>query len=608
MAYKQGAVVRVSNEFTQSGVAADPTTVKLTVVRPNGLRNTYTYLAPDAVIVKDSTGNYHADLSAIIPGTWTYRWFSEGTGQAADDKTFLVEANLATDAPGPPRGLGTDFFELQRYIGRELRIGRDPGTWQPDERADVADIMRSSLRRFYWHEPVVTSSLQGKDGQFQKLKQTPAAPWSFLEATKPLTLVEGETDYALPDDFGEMLKDGFTYATDQQPVALVSHERILQMRSRQTVNGTPKYASLSAIDATSSRQQVSFYPAPDKDYTVHFTYLISPKELNENNPIPLGGPQHAETIIEACLAACEKFMYGTEGVHEKKYQECLARSIQCDANLSEAIDDPWPLEDAARGLDINKAYLKRLIGSQLEFGPHPATWNFTQASRVDLALQIGLRKMYWPPVLPGEKFAHQWKYLKPVKTITTDTGISNYDLPSGFVRLEGPVTFEPDEGGPSIKIVKEHQIRQMLTRSTSVGRPQYAAVVVKPIDPAGGTHYELVCWPPADDAYELSFRCQLSPFAMAADVSLPYGGQQHAQTLIEACLAAGEEQLGIVNGPHAAKFMECLIASVGSDRQTDCPEYLGYNGDRSGGCSDDDLTDDPPRPYNNSLVEHLGPI
>jgi hypothetical protein len=186
-------------------------------------------------------------------------------------------------------------------------------------------------------------------------------------------------------------------------------------------------------------------------------------------------------------------------------------------------------------------------------------------------------------VLPGERYSHEWSFLNPVGKLVTNDEVYVYDMPSGYITMSGPLTFAPDEGNlwPSVELVPEFRIRQQLALSTSGGRPRMASVRVKAIDPAGGTHYEIVFWPAPDDDYELNYRYQVNPAGMDEDACLPYGGQQHAQTIIEACLAAAEEQQGTINGPHAAKFMECLVASVSSDRRTGCPETLGYNYDRS---------------------------
>jgi hypothetical protein len=589
--YKQGQSVRVNGEFRDSTDAyADPTAVLVTIVRPDGQRQTYTY-STDAQVVRSATGRYYIDVAAVVEGTWVYWWHSTGTGQAADEKTFIVEAAAAADAPDVPRSLGTNYSELQRAVGRLLRISREPGAWQPNERADVDDILRSGLRRFYWHPPLTTSSLQGTSGEIRKLKQETPHTWSFLKPTQSLTLAAGTHTYDLPDDFGEMVDGTFIFTTDQQPVALVGDEQIRQLQSQAARTGVPKYASISVLDGGATKYQVTFYPTPDAEYTVNYTYDIAPQDLSKTHPYPLGGPMHAETIVEACLAAAEKYLNDVEGLHEKKFLECLARSIVADQNLLRTHEDePWPLEDKAKGLGVNKAYLKRLIGRELGCGPNPATWNHSEASEVDLALETGLRKFYVPMVLPGERDSYEWKFLKPIGTVTTNDAVYAYDLPSGFISLDGPMTFAPGDGTlyPGLQIVPESRIRQMLAGSTGTGRPQHAGLRVKPLDKAaGGTTWEVLFYPPPDDAYELSFPYSVNPIGMDNEATLPYGGQVHAQTIIEACLTSAEEQKGLVNGPHAVKYLECLRASVSIDRRAACPHTLGYNGDQSDRPDDD---------------------
>lgn len=78
-----GDVERVSatNIVNDLGVPTDPTTLTLKVLAPGDLTvTTYTY-PTDPIIVKDSTGNYHADLPLDASGTWRYDW--QGTGAAA---------------------------------------------------------------------------------------------------------------------------------------------------------------------------------------------------------------------------------------------------------------------------------------------------------------------------------------------------------------------------------------------------------------------------------------------------------------------------------------------------------------------------------------------
>lgn len=83
--YDIGDLVRVSAVFTNSaGTAIDPTAVYVKYRTPAGVTTTLTY-GVDVALVKDSVGHYHADISITAAGTWRYRWYSTGTGQASEE-------------------------------------------------------------------------------------------------------------------------------------------------------------------------------------------------------------------------------------------------------------------------------------------------------------------------------------------------------------------------------------------------------------------------------------------------------------------------------------------------------------------------------------------
>lgn len=91
--YDVGDLVRVTGAFTNSaGTALDPAVVKFKFTNPAGVTTTYTF-GTDAQLVKDSTGNYHVDLDASVKGTFRYRWFSTGNGQAAGEHKFFVKTS-----------------------------------------------------------------------------------------------------------------------------------------------------------------------------------------------------------------------------------------------------------------------------------------------------------------------------------------------------------------------------------------------------------------------------------------------------------------------------------------------------------------------------------
>lgn len=89
--YSKGDLVRCSAAFaTSAGTATNPSVVRCQVTDPAGTTTTYTY-GTDAALVRASTGNYYVDVDANRSGTWRYRFYSTGTGQAADEGAFKVK-------------------------------------------------------------------------------------------------------------------------------------------------------------------------------------------------------------------------------------------------------------------------------------------------------------------------------------------------------------------------------------------------------------------------------------------------------------------------------------------------------------------------------------
>lgn len=89
--YDVGDLVTVEGAFTDANDdPADPAAVSFAFEDPAGTVTTYAYQA-DPEIVKDSTGNYHVDVSATAAGDWHYRWIATGAGQGAQIGQFMVK-------------------------------------------------------------------------------------------------------------------------------------------------------------------------------------------------------------------------------------------------------------------------------------------------------------------------------------------------------------------------------------------------------------------------------------------------------------------------------------------------------------------------------------
>ena len=86
--YYVGSVARLSIVIQVASVDTDPTALSLLVEDPSLSVATYTYAGAD--ITKDSTGNYHYDLSLDEAGEWQARWIGTGTAAGAVETTISV--------------------------------------------------------------------------------------------------------------------------------------------------------------------------------------------------------------------------------------------------------------------------------------------------------------------------------------------------------------------------------------------------------------------------------------------------------------------------------------------------------------------------------------
>lgn len=67
---------------------ADPTTVALTIRKPDGTSATYTYAG--AQIVRDSLGTWHYDTTWDQSGLWEYRWVGTGALALSEEGALWV--------------------------------------------------------------------------------------------------------------------------------------------------------------------------------------------------------------------------------------------------------------------------------------------------------------------------------------------------------------------------------------------------------------------------------------------------------------------------------------------------------------------------------------
>jgi hypothetical protein len=225
--------------------------------------------------------------------------------------------------------LSIKYADLLAEVGRYLGYGRDTAQWSGDERADVDTAIDSGLRQFYVPPPLPNDRLGSFIGH----------QWSFLRPVDILVTAVGTSAYDMPDDFGG-LQGGFTFnaGSDRKTTVVTVGEgqiRALQQQSSRT--GPPTFAAIrpKASDGSiGTRYEVVFWPTPDAVYTLLYRKVALALRLSDAYPYPLGGMEHGETIMAACLAAAEKRMTNTKGVHWDTFIERLNASVAKDRDVS----------------------------------------------------------------------------------------------------------------------------------------------------------------------------------------------------------------------------------------------------------------------------------
>jgi len=224
------------------------------------------------------------------------------------------------------------------------------------------------------------------------------------------------------------------------------------------------------------------------------------------------------------------------------------------------------------------------VGDFLGFRRDVTAYSADEISQCDRAIDAGYRRFLNPPAvldhMTGRMSAHQWSFLHLTGTQATAAADYDYDLPANYGFPEGPVAFAEGEGFGALIQRNEAQIRAYRQNITSTGRPIYFAVRAKVMAAADGVgqRFELLLHPTPGGEYNLVYPYHVVVDSVK-DMSYPYGGAQHTETIRQACLAAAEEAED-EEGIHNKRFLECLTASISADRRQGSANF-GYNGDHS---------------------------
>jgi len=116
----------------------------------------------------------------------------------------------------------------------------------------------------------------------------------------------------------------------------ISLSTAAEVRRRLATSSTFSYPEIVGVrpkefDATvGQRYEAVFHPVPDAAYTYWYSYRVTPEMISTDNLYPLGGTEHGETIMEACLAAAERAEVGEASLHAAEFGLLLQNSLSID--------------------------------------------------------------------------------------------------------------------------------------------------------------------------------------------------------------------------------------------------------------------------------------
>ena len=492
------------------------------------------------------------------------------------DQKFLSASATTSMWPveDSPSDLALDRDGLLKRLGHQVFNKPNSGAWSHDEKSRLEQILFTGLSNFYWYTPQ-----QGAEGH----------TWSFLKPSATLNMAANTDTYDLPPDFGGLHSSVFTFDSGTQtPIKMVSEEELRTLRGTLAQTATePSYCAIRPKAASEGFQQiyeVFFYPNPTADHTLRYRYDIIPGFIDDKNPFPYGSRLHSITILESCLLAADQFM-GQSGPHEAEFQRCLAASIHRDQKFPDILPGTsiWPIESAPEDLSLNRSGLFRRIGHAMYEKPNKGSWTHDEKSKIEQVVMDGLRRFYYPMVLPNEREMHRWSFLYPKSVFNCVSGQYAYDLPEDFGALMGPMHYAPGTATlyPHVEEVAESQLEQLRQGGDHAGRSRYFAIRPKMNGEIRGTRYEIVLYPVPDQSYTLHYRYETNPKFIVEESEFPLGGQSHAQTLLEACLVSADRFSGAGKSIHDADYVMCLQSSVSFDRQLASQDTLGRDYDGS---------------------------
>lgn len=246
-----------------------------------------------------------------------------------------------------------------------------------------------------------------------------------------------------------------------------------------------------------------------------------------------------------------------------------------------------PVHSIVRETYGSFSWLMREVGRDRQLSPDPSLWDHSDTNWIESIVQSGYHQFCYPPPVDARKAAanmeedaeekkdarrrkpHTWSFLHAMHTLTTKANKNLYEMPLDYLGVNGDLVIESGKG--RIPSVPEAQLRALSAKDTASGVPEYAAIRSRHTT-TEGQRYDILLHPTPKEEYNLTFRYAVAVPDLSEENPFPFGGRQHAETILASCLAVAEEREDGKQGEKYQKFMERLAASVHLDKQNEPTE------------------------------------
>lgn len=212
--------------------------------------------------------------------------------------------------------------------------------------------------------------------------------------------------------------------------------------------------------------------------------------------------------------------------------------------------------------------------------------NANETENLQALINNGLRDFYYPSQV-DPSLRHDWSFLVSDFEFLTEVGTEDYLMPFNFGGAIGPLYHDPeDQIKVSVQKVAANKILQQ--RQMQITLTNWPTMYAERAVMQGGTQstrWKIMLWPSPSAQYTFHGTMRVHPLGPNGTQEYLYGGVEHSQTIIEACMAQCELQIDGQPGAHAAAFKNRMWTSVVLDNQMHAAEKLGYNGNNSRGDS-----------------------